>query len=184
MRRLPIVVFCVALLAMSCAGDTTDELSDTPPWGLGSIDMPDTAEDVAEALAAFPDEIEGLTRSGGGPTGVQYEDLGSPGMPWVVFAQSNEQIEMMGVPGVRTAQDWLRYIGSDQMLGASEWERALTGDLLWVANNAPMEVGPGQMGTVYMLNWAETDGGWTFYIQSTSAAGRLALVRAFIAAAG
>jgi len=88
MRRLPIVVSCVALLAMSCAGDTTDELSDAPPWGLAGIDMPDTAEDVAEAMAAFPDEIEGLTRSGGGPTGVQYEDLGSPVMPWVVFAQS------------------------------------------------------------------------------------------------
>ena len=91
---------------------------------------------------------------------------------------------MQGPPGPKTAEDWLRYIGSDQMLGASEWERALTGDLLWVANNGPMEVGPGQMGTVYMMNWAQTGGGWAFSIQATSEAGRIALVEAFVAAAG
>jgi len=93
---------------------------------------------------------------------------------------------MNASPGLNlaTAEDWLRYVGSDQMLGASEWERALTGDMLWVANHAPMEVGPGEMGTIYMLNWAETGGTWTFYIQATSAAGRLALVEAFIDAAG
>jgi hypothetical protein len=185
MRRLPIVVFCIALLAMSCAGDTTDELSDTPPWGLASIDMPDTAEEISAVMAAFPDEIEGLTRSGGGPTGVSYEPS-SPGMPWVVHAQSNERIEMENPPGLNlaTAEDWLRYIGSDQMLGASEWERDLTGDLLWVANHAPMEVGPGEMGTVYLLNWAETGGTWAFYLQATSETGRRSLVNAFIAAVG
>ena len=108
----------------------------------------------------------------------------SPGMPWMVHAQPNEQIETIGMPGIRTAEDWLRYIGSDQLLGASEWERALTGDLLWVANDGPMEVGPGEMGRVYMLNWAETGGTWAFSIQATSEEGRRALVEAFITATG
>jgi hypothetical protein len=172
------------MLLTACSGGTAAEVVlDEPPWGLDQIDMPDSEETVAEVVAAMPDEIAGLSRSGGGPNGVMYEPT-SPGLPWLVQAQPNEQIEMFGMPGIRTAEDWLRYIGSDQMLGASEWERALTGDLLWVANDGPMEVGPGEMGRVYMLNWAEAGGTWAFSIQTTSKEGRVALVDAFITAAG
>ena len=53
-----------------------------------------------------------------------------------------------------------------------------------MANNGRTEVGPGQMGTVYMMNWAQTGGDWAFYIQADSEAGRVALVKAFIGAAG
>jgi hypothetical protein len=134
-------------------------------------------------MAAFPDEVEGLVRFGESPVGVTYEP-GTPGMPWSLMALSPEQIEMQSTPAfnIASAEDWLRYIGSDQMLGASDWQRALTGDLLWVANSAPMEIGPGQMGTVYLLNWAQRDGTWAFTIQATAEEGRLALVEAFIAA--
>ena len=180
MGRLPIVVFCVALLATSCGVLTND----SPPWGLDAIDMPDSVEEVQAAISAFPDEIDGRIRSGGavlgGSAGVMY---GEEGIFWIVQVQPTEQIEMLGMPGVSTPTDWLEFVGSGRAGGALE-ERALSGSLLWVTRTEEWETAPGQMGTAYVLDWAQSGGDFAFFIQAGSEAGRRALVDAFITAAG
>lgn len=179
MRRLPILGVCMALLAMSCTGDS-DEVSNSHPWGLDTIGMPDTEEEVQATISAFPDEIEGLARSGGSVFGVMY---GESGIFWIVQAQPTEQIEMLGMPGVSTPTDWLEFVGSGRAGGALE-ERALTGSLLWVTRTDEWETAPGQMGTAYVLDWAQSGGDFAFFVQAGSEEGRRALVEAFVTAAG
>ncbi len=180
MRRLPILVFCMALLVMSCGVLTND----SPPWGLDTIDMPDTVEEVQATISGFPDEIDGLSRSGGailgGSAGVMY---GEEGIFWIVQVQPTEQIEMLGMAGVNTPTDWLEFVGSGRAGGVLE-ETALSGSLLWVTRTDEWETAPGQMGTAYLLDWAQPGGDFTFFIQAGSEAGREALVDAFITAAG
>ena len=182
MGRLPVLCLCLALLAGSCGGDAS---TDEPPWGLDAIDMPDTVEEVQAAISALPGEIDGLSRSGGGilggSAGVMY---GESGIFWIVQVQPTEQIEMLGMPGVNTPTDWLESVGSGKSVDRSIEERALTGGLLWVASSSEWETAPGQMGTAYLLDWAQPGGDFAFFIQAGSEAGRIALVEAFITAAG
>jgi hypothetical protein len=146
--------------------------------------MPDTVEEVQATISAFPDVIDGRSRSGGailgGSAGVMY---GEEGIFWIVQVQPTEQIEMLGMSGVNTPSDWLEYVGSGRAGGALE-ERALSGSLLWVARTDEWETAPGQMRTAYLLDWAEAGGDFAFFVQAGSEAGRRALVDAFITAAG
>jgi hypothetical protein len=166
---------------MSCGGDASTDL---PPWGLDTIDMPDSVEEVQATIAALPDEIDGRIRSGGavlgGSAGVMY---GEEGIFWIVQVQPTEQIEMLGMPGVSTPTDWLESVGSGRAGGVLE-ETALSGSLLWVTRTDEWETAPGQMDTAYLLDWAQPGGDFTFFIQAGSGAGRVALVDAFITAAG
>ena len=173
-----LIILIAALAGGACGGE---ELSDEPPWGLGGVDMPDTEEEVAAVMAAFPDEIDGLPRSGGGPYGVMY---GESGVFWIVQGQPSEQIGMLGMPGVETPVDWLEFVGSGRAADRTIEGRVLTGTLLWVTANAEWETAPGQMGTAYSLDWAAAGGSWVFFIQAGSEAGRQQLVEAFITTAG
>jgi hypothetical protein len=178
MKRWTVILLIVLVAAGACGGDA---LSDEPPWVLDSIDMPDTEEEIAAVMAALPDEIDGLSRSGGGTYGVMY---GEPGVFWIVQGQPSEQIEMLGMPGVKTPVDWLEYVGSGRAADRTIEAQALTGDVLWVTTNAEWETAPGQMGTAYLLDWAAAGGDWVFFIQAGSEAGRTALIDAFVTAAG
>ncbi len=84
-----------------------------PPWGLDAIDMPDSVEGVQATIAAFPEQIDGRTRSGGavmgGSAGIMY---GEQGIFWIVQIQPTDQIEMLGIPGVNTPTDWVKNVGS------------------------------------------------------------------------
>ena len=146
--------------------------------------MPDSVEEVQAAISAFPEEIDGRIRSGGailgGSAGVMY---GEEGIFWIVQVQPIDEMEMWAPPWVNTATDWLEFVGSGRAGGALE-ERALSGSLLWVTRTEERETAPGQMGTAYLLDWAEVGGDFVFFVQAGSEAGRRALVDAFIAAAG
>ena len=107
---------------------------------------------------------------------------GEYGIFWIVQVQPTEQIEMLGMSGVNTPSDWLEYVGSGRAGGASR-ERALSGSLLWVARTDEWETAPGQMGTAYLLDWAQVGGDFAFFVQAGSETGRRALVDAFIIAA-
>jgi hypothetical protein len=90
MRRL-VALMLVGVLVVGCGDAPRAELSSEPPWGLTSIDMPETEADVVAVMKALPDEIGGLARSGGGPTGVMY---GESEIPWMVTTLSTSDSAM------------------------------------------------------------------------------------------
>jgi hypothetical protein len=182
----------VVLAAVSCGDDTTAELlGDTPPWGLTSIDMPDTEEDVVAVIAALPDEIDGRRRPDVGDADLGGVSYGESGIFWTVNASSWEDLQSVLVnpqypshtPAelVVTLPSWFGSLGTVE---ASALD--LDGDLVWIAASEVWEgpdLPPDQQGTVYTMIWAQPDGSWAFHIQADSAAGRVQLVHAFITAA-
>jgi hypothetical protein len=181
-------VLVVVLVAVSCGGDDTAGalLSETPPWGLTSIDMPDTEEDVIAAMAALPDEIDGRRRLRGALTGVSY---GESRILWIVTAlPGDDPVMMTGANPDPTAAEYVIDRASHGSLGTIEASAFdASGDLVWAASNLiweELDAPPGQQeGTAYMITWARPDGSWSFHIQADSAAGRTQLVHAFITAA-
>jgi hypothetical protein len=170
-------------------------LSDTPPWGLTSIEMPDTEEDVIAVIAALPDEIDGRRRPGVGdadlidrppPLGVSY---GGAGHILVVNANPAEDLQLaFGYPNQTPAEIVIEMASFNRSLGTIEMSALdLDGDLVWIAANAVWEqlnVPPEQQETFYTMTWAQPGGSWAFFIEADSAAGRTELVHAFITAAG
>lgn len=186
MKRV-IGILTVLLLAWTteaCGGaETGGDLSDVPPWGLDTLDIPDTRADVAAVFASLPAQVEGRNRSGGG-LGANY---GESVVPWSIAAMDSETLQTPK-PGEETAAGWVTEFASrpgGATVQASSVD--LNGDLVWVASRAVLEDmsedGP-VGGPIYMLVWAKPDGSWAFSLSADSEAGRKALAHAFTTAAG
>ena len=180
-----LIVLLLALTAGACGGaETGGALSDVPPWGLDTIEIPDTQEDVAAVFASFPAQVEGRSRSGGGPHGAVY---GESIVAWSIGATDSEDLQTPKA-GEETVAGWVTEFASrpgGATVQASSLD--LNADLLWVATRAVLQdlsedlpVG----GPIYMLFWAKPDGSWAFFLQADSEAGRKALAHAFVTAAG
>lgn len=193
-RMLVAAAVAVAAVMTGCmSGDPV--LSDSPPWGLTSIEMPDTEEDVIAVIAALPDEIDGRRRPDVGdadltdrppPLGVSY---GGAGHILVVNANPAEDLQStFGSPNQTPAEIVIEMASFNRSLGTIEMSALdLDGDLVWIAANAvreELDVPPEQQETDYTMIWAKPGGSWAFWIQADSAAGRIQLVDAFITAAG
>jgi hypothetical protein len=192
-------VLVVVLVAVSCGGDDTagELLSDTPPWGLTSIEMPDTEEDVIAVIAALPDEIDGRRRPDVGdadlrdlppPLGVSYGGVGVGDLLGVNANSAEDLQSTFGYPNQTPAEIVIEMASFNRSLGTIEMSALdLDGDLVWIAANAvreELDVPPEQQETDYTMIWAQPGGSWAFWIEADSAAGRTQLVHAFITAAG
>jgi hypothetical protein len=180
---LAVLALLVAGLAAGACGGagTGGELSDVPPWGLDTVEMPDTQEDVEVAFASFPEEVGGRSRSGWGRGAVYGESV----VAWSIGAMDSETLQTPN-PGEETAAGWVADFAS-RPGGATVEASAvdLNGDLVWVASSAVMQdlsEDPPVGGPIYMLSWAKPDGSWAFSLQADSEAGRKALAHAFVTA--
>ena len=174
MKHGTVILLTVLVAVGACGGG---ESSDAPPWGLDSVDMPDTEEEVAAVFAAFPEEIDGRTRLGDEPTRFGYIDEGS-GSFWAIQADPWEQLQALHMPGVDSPADWITFLASGRSAVVVEASAVdPVGGLMWVATNVPEQEN--------MLDfwWAAPDGSWLFFVEGDSV-GRQALVEAFVAAAG
>ncbi len=179
-----LTVLLLALTTGACGGaGTGGELSDVPPWGLDTVEMPDAQEDVEAVFASFLEEVEGRSRSGGGRAAVYGESV----VPWSIGAMDSADLQTPN-PGEETAAGWVTDFAS-RPGGATVEASAvdLNGDLIWVASGAVIQdlsEDPPVGGPIYMVSWAKPDGSWAFSLQADSEAGRKALVHAFVTAAG
>ncbi|MDH3261576.1 MAG: hypothetical protein OEM81_11250 [Acidimicrobiia bacterium] len=88
---LLLIVLVVALVGGACGGaETGGGLTDAPPWGLDNVEIPDTQEDIAAVFAAFPEEVGGRSRSGGGSFSAVY---GESVVAWSIGAMDSEVLQ-------------------------------------------------------------------------------------------
>lgn len=179
-HRLVAVVLCtVALVAVSCGSDDPSVPSATgPPWGLDGVDLPDDPGTVEGVLAAFPEELGGLERSGVSATQVSYGD-GSTFVRAIDLAAA----EAEGFPG--TAPDYLELLaGSGEVEIEAQDTSPDAAFVYLVSSNSVQDAPDAEPRTTYDAAWGSADGGWLFVASAGSPQEREALAEAFVDAAG
>lgn len=186
MKRATVIILIIVVAGLAAGACGGDAFSDEPPWGLDSVEMPNHEADVVAVFAAFPDEIDGRSLSGGGPGGY-WAMYGESDVAWSIGAMPSELLQNPQ-PGIETPADWVTDFAS--MPGGATVEASAidpTGDLVWVATSAvfqDLSEDPPRGGPIYMVSWAKPNGSWAFSLQADSEAGRVALVHAFVTAVG
>lgn len=127
-------------------GPTGGESSDSAPWGLDSVDLPDTEEEIAAVLAAFPEVIDGREDVPGSPLlrTYQLQDQTAGGIPslWRIWA---EDIQPSG-EAVLTATETLVSEASNPSAEASAVDPSA--DLMWVEIYGATEEPPAYLSDV------------------------------------
>lgn len=178
-----VLVACCLVLVLIVAAvllwPGEEALSDTPPWGLDLIQMPQTEEEVIAVLERLP-EIEGRRPDFRRDEGmVVYDGTASeaPETYQAIAAFPGDAADVL--PGE------LLGILEDMVAEAERSDSAVVegssldadGDLAWVALNEESEGGT----PVYRMAWAEPTGDrWIFVVVGGSAQLRMDLVHAFV----
>ena len=172
--RIVLMFLVVAVVVGGCgSGSSADE----PPWGLDSIDLPDTEEQIAAVFDALADEIGGRESVPGAPLLRTYQSLepvlgDSPSL-WHIWAE-----DIQSDP--ESALTVTEFLASEASYPSAEASAINpNGDLMWVALYEATE-----QPTAYGLMWAEPAGSWVFFAFADSQEGRQQLLEAFKAAAG
>jgi hypothetical protein len=166
----------VSVMAGACGGDDAGpELSDTPPWGLTGIEMPNTEAELIAAFEAMP-AIDGrppvLSQMGADefyPTATYYEsEEGRFGVE-IQALPDDDPLESLA-PVVLEADGWS--IEGHAVDPESE--------LIWMA----IGPAPDDEFEVFGFLWANLGGSWRFVAVADTAEFRINLVHAFITAVG
>lgn len=181
MRRLLVLILVVfSVVSGGCGSDEADqatsdsgagEAADEPttegaPFGIESMDLPDTEAEVAALFEAMPAEIEGQPR---------LEDSG-------LFARYGGELNVVSA-GLASDFDTGAVMASlssfEDETDAEIEDNELDPDaaVVWMFGTFQDQGGAGQ---VHVAIWGEPDGEWLFAVNAETPEMREALVRAFV----
>ena len=185
MTRIPtVVLLAFILLAVGCGSDdadpvsssnegsettTSDAVGDGVPFGLGSVDLPESESEVARVFEAMPSELEGLPR---------LDDAG-------LVARYGGELNVLSA-GLASDFDTGTVMASlasfEDEPGAEIEASELDPDagVVWLFGSFQDEGGAGR---VLVATWGDPDGEWLFSVGAQTPEMREALVRAFADAA-
>jgi hypothetical protein len=145
------------------------------PWGLDATPLPESEAEIDAVLSAMPAEIDGL------PGEVQGNeiDYGERGMGEMAGSMETfMRVMTLGGQEYGTGAAFVGAIAQNGGIDIEAQELAADAPLVYVAGSTPAS------GTTYFsVMWAAPDARHVMLIQAVSDAQRLALVRAFQAAA-
>ena len=167
----------VPLVLMSCAGEETQDdggaaavsESTEAPFGLDTVDLPDTYSGLLAVFDEMPEAIDGVARiADDDALAAQYGRLDG------LFAalQSESGSGAGGVSVVESMSSFEDESGA-QVEGIQLDPAA---DLVWLFGSF---TGEGGTGLVHVAMWGEPDGEWLFAVNAGTPEMREALVRAF-----
>ena len=157
------------------SGDDPIVVGESDPWGLGTIGLPTTQDEVTELFVAMPDAVGGLVRDGDeGGDHVAVIDYRGPDGEFISYSAQPGDSRDNVVP-----TEWL-----ETMASASEYDitaRSLDSSrrVVWISGSLTSLEGE----TIYMAGWGDPDSDWLFYVEAGSAGDRDIAVEAFIDAA-
>ena len=183
MRSRLVVLAALTLAIAACASSepapqsTSDSGAATlladPPWGLDTIEIPDSAEAVAATLINMPlyvDDVE-KTDVGDGQT-VTWEDGGRTlqirALPLSDVQESSGSADM-------TPTDFLTILVESGEMEAIAFQDLDDEDLVMV-----VATGRGDGVLMYTASWADPSGGWIFSVTADTPEARTDLVHAFV----
>ena len=158
----------LALVLVAACGGSNGVSADE--WGLATVDMPQTIEEIAVVFAAMPDEVAGYPRVGE-PAGEHLVEYGfTDGMS--IFVQGSEH--RTGADGeVMSPGEVLAEMATGGELDVID--SALDGDPVWLHAATIGE------DTEYFFVCGEAGGEFMFTFDSSTEAGLDALIDAFVA---
>jgi hypothetical protein len=156
-----------ATTAATAAATTSAQPAD--PWGLTTIELPGTVEEIAEVFDGLPADLAGFTRidPGGGEHLVDYGEGG----PSLFFQGGESLVGMDGQP--TTPAEWLPIVvesGEMDLLGSD-----LEGEVVWVHGSAEADDE-----LEYFVMCGDADGSALFVFTASSLEDLDALVGAFV----
>jgi hypothetical protein len=169
MRRLLSILILVAITG--CGGDGAESTPAVPdPYGLASLVLPGSEQEILGVLEAMPTEISGFAKAAG-DSGLLVAYGGLNTLVAIPFPAGG---------GISLAEDLSRFPSEP---GASVETSQLdpASDMLWMVGSFTDQ---GGAGVVYVAVWGAPDGDWAFNASAETPEMRDALVRAFVEAIG
>ena len=165
----------IGLALVVLAGCGSGDADQADQWGLGSVDLPETTEEIAVAYDSMPAEVAGFPRVGG-PSGEHLVDYGGEegGGP-SLWNQSGDHRIVNGEE-LSPAQ-FLSFITGTGELDIIDSD--LEGDVVWVQASTTVGDGSGEW-TEYMLVCGDADGEFLFFFNAFSPEDLDAVVGAFV----
>ena len=171
-RWLRLVAVVVPFVLVSCGaeddeGAATISESTEAPFGLDTVDLPDTDSGLLALFDEMPEEIEGVARiAEDDALAAQYGRLNG------LFAALQSETGASGVTVVESMSSFEDESGGQ--VENSQLDPAA--DLVWLFGSFTDD---GGAGLVHVAMWGEPDGGWLFAVNASTPEMREALVRAF-----
>ena len=181
MKRLVLLVLLAfGVVVVGCGSDDAEppsagdegestsvvESGDSLPYGLDSVDLPESDAEVSAVFDAMPPELEGLSRA---------EDVGA-------VARYGGELNTLaaGLAADFDAETVLGDLSAFEDEPGAEVEASdleAEAGVVWLFGSFEDE---GGAGTVFVASWGEPDGEWIFSVNAETPELRAALVRAFI----
>jgi len=156
-------------------GDDPVVVLEADPWGLETIDLPTTQEEVTALFVALPDEVGGLLREGDeGGVHVAVIDYRGPNDEFISYsAQPGDSRDNI------SPSEWL-----ETMASAPEYDIVAslldpTHRVVWISGSFTTLEGE----TIHMAGWGDPNSDWLFYAEADSAVDRDTAVDVFIESA-
>jgi len=157
---------------MTEAGTMTEAAAD--PWGLTTVDLPDTTEAIAAAYEAMPAEVAGYAR--GEAQGEHLLEYGGEGEGMSLWNQDGNHRVVEG--GEQSPADFMEFLagtGELDVIGS-----ALDGDPVWLEASTTVGDESGEQ-TEYVLLCGHPDGEHVLFFQAYAEEDLDAVVEAFVA---
>lgn len=177
-RLLTAVLLLLAVVGCGSDEVASVELSDEPPWGLDTVELPTDSSTLADVFASMPTSVDGvpIDEEFATPENIQYAEGEERYL--LIRAISSEDIEAFTGGEMSNVQDFVAVSaesGEYEAVEASQLDESQ--NLVYVAFSA---IGDGEL--MYGTLWAEVDGNWVFSAAADTADARTGLIHSFIEA--
>ncbi len=181
MRRAILAALTLLIVACATSEPVSEETSpdpegstipEGPPWGLDTIDQPNTAEAVGDVLDGMPLNVDGIEKT---TVGDRTE---------VVWEGDGRTLQIRALP----LSDLREFSGSDDLTVAGYIETLAESGELETIESQDLDdtltvlaaTGRGDGVLLYTAAWGDPDGDWLFSVTADTPEARAELVRAFV----
>jgi hypothetical protein len=173
-------VALMGVLLVSCGGsDNTVASAPSDDWGLATVDLPDTVEEIAAAYDSMPAEVAGFRRVGG-PSGEHLVDYGGEGANGPSLWNQGGDHRIVNGEGLSPAEFLAFMAGTGEL---DIIDSHLEGEVVWLQVATPVGDQSGEWAE-YMLACGDADGEHLFFFNAFSPEDLDAVVKAFVQTLG